>query len=53
MDVTHYAPFGNLKYFHVIIDTCSSFVYALTLSGEKAVIAIKAVKSVMVAMVIA
>lgn len=48
MNVTHSAPFGNLKYVHVIIDTCSSFVYALILSGEKAVTAIKALKLAMI-----
>lgn len=42
MDAMHYAPFGNLKYVHVIVDTCSSFVYVLDLSGEKVVNAMKA-----------
>lgn len=42
MDVTHYAPFGNLRYMHVIVDTCSSFVYSIAQMGEKASQAIKA-----------
>ena len=42
MEVTHYVPFGNFKYVHVIIDICFSFVHVLTLSREKAVNTIKA-----------
>ena len=48
MEVTHYVPFGNFKYVHVIIDICFSFVYALTLSVDKAINAIKALKSPLV-----
>lgn len=33
LGVLHYAPYGNLKYVHVIVDTFSSFVHALALSG--------------------
>lgn len=35
MDVMYYDLFDNLKNVHVIINTCSSFIYALALSGEK------------------
>ncbi|NWY95468.1 POK19 protein, partial [Loxia curvirostra] len=35
-DVTHYAPFGRLKYIHVSIDTFSGAVFASTHAGEKA-----------------
>ena len=34
MDVTHIPEFGNLKYVHVIIDTCSGFIYASLQTGE-------------------
>lgn len=34
MDVTHYPPFGKLKYIHVSIDTCSGFLCASLQTGE-------------------
>lgn len=34
MDVTHFAPFGKLKYIHVSIDTFSGFLCASLQSGE-------------------
>ena len=40
-------PIGNLRYVHVIVDTCSFFVYAVALVGETASHAIKAMKSAM------
>lgn len=36
MDVTHIPDFGNLKYVHVSVDTCSGVIHASALSGEKA-----------------
>lgn len=47
--VSHYA-FGNLCNVHVLVDTCSSFIYAIGLSGEKASLMIKAFKSAMLVM---
>lgn len=44
MEVTHYPSFGNLTYVRIIVDTCSSFVYAVLLT-EKASLVIKAMKS--------
>ncbi|KFW79068.1 hypothetical protein N305_02255, partial [Manacus vitellinus] len=35
-DITHYAPFGKLKYIRVSIDTCSGVIAATAQSGEKA-----------------
>lgn len=35
-DVTHYIPFGRLKYIHVSIDTFSGAVFASPHAGEKA-----------------
>ena len=35
MDVTHYAEFGELKFVHVSVDTCSGIIHATPLSGEK------------------
>ncbi|NWX65024.1 POK8 protein, partial [Promerops cafer] len=35
-DVTHYLPFGKLKYIHVSIDTFSGAMFASAHSGEKA-----------------
>ncbi|NXH03019.1 POK8 protein, partial [Loxia leucoptera] len=34
-DITHYAPFGRLKFIHVSIDTFSGAVFASTHAGEK------------------
>lgn len=34
MDVTHFSPFGKLKYIHVSIDTFSGFLCATLQSGE-------------------
>ncbi|NXH37553.1 POK11 protein, partial [Dicaeum eximium] len=34
-DVTHFQPFGNLKYVHVSVDTFSGAVFASAHSGEK------------------
>ena len=34
MDVTHYAPFGKLKYIHVSVDTFSGFICASLQMGE-------------------
>lgn len=50
MYVTHHAPFGNIKYVHEIMNTCLSFVYSLTLSGEKVINIIKAIRLVMLVM---
>jgi transposase InsO family protein len=36
MDVTHYAPFGKLKYIHVFVDTFSDFICASLQTGEEA-----------------
>ncbi|XP_037981518.1 uncharacterized protein LOC119696072 [Motacilla alba alba] len=35
-DITHYTPFGRLKYIHTSIDTFSGAVFASTHTGEKA-----------------
>lgn len=35
MDVTHISEFGNLKYVHVSVDTCSGIMHATLLTGEK------------------
>jgi transposase InsO family protein len=35
MDVTRVPAFGNFKYVHVSIDTCSGIMYASPMSGEK------------------
>lgn len=43
-------PFGNLCYVHVLVDTYSSFTYAIAVSGEKASLMIKALKSAMMVM---
>lgn len=43
-------PFGEFKYIYVIIDTHSSFVYALAQTGEKVTQAIKALKTAMLVM---
>ena len=34
MDVTHYAPFGKLKYIHVSVDTFRGFICASLQMGE-------------------
>uniref|UniRef100_A0A8I3ZZR8 Uncharacterized protein n=1 Tax=Callithrix jacchus TaxID=9483 RepID=A0A8I3ZZR8_CALJA len=34
MDVTHIPEFGNLKYVHVCVDTCSGYVFATLQTGE-------------------
>ena len=34
VDVTHFAPFGKLKYIHVTIDTFSGFIYAMLQTRE-------------------
>jgi hypothetical protein len=34
MDVTHYTPFGKLKYIHVSVDTFSDFICASLQTGE-------------------
>lgn len=36
MDVTHFPEFGNVRYVHVSVDTCSGIILASSLSGEKA-----------------
>lgn len=36
MDVTHISQFGNLKYAHVSVDTCSGIIHATLMTGEKA-----------------
>ncbi|KAJ7428680.1 endogenous retrovirus group K member 8 Pol protein-like protein [Willisornis vidua] len=36
MDVTHFVPFGKLKYLHVTIDTYSHAIWATPQSGKKA-----------------
>ncbi|KFU90036.1 hypothetical protein M959_06093, partial [Chaetura pelagica] len=36
MDVTHYSPFGRLKYLHVTVDTFSHMIWATAQTGEKA-----------------
>lgn len=50
MDVTHHVPFGNFKYFYVLMYTCSSFGYTLALSEQKAISVIKVVMLAMVGM---
>ena len=35
MDVTHISEFGNIKYVHVSVDTCSGIMHATPLTGEK------------------
>ena len=42
MDVTHYPAFGNLRYVHVVVDICLTFLYAVGMEGEKASHSIKA-----------
>ncbi|NXH47707.1 PO113 protein, partial [Dicaeum eximium] len=34
-DITHYAPFGRLKYIHVSVDTFSHAIFASVHAGEK------------------
>lgn len=48
MDEFHHVLFDSLKCFHVIIDTFSLFVYALVLSVEEDINAIRALKSAIV-----
>jgi len=36
MDVTHISQFGNLKYAHVSVDTCSGIIHNTLKTGEKA-----------------
>ena len=36
MDVTHISEFGNIKYVHISVDTCSGVIHAMPLTGEKA-----------------
>ena len=36
MDVTHISKFGNIKYVHMSMDTCSGVIHATPLTGEKA-----------------
>ncbi|XP_063127946.1 uncharacterized protein LOC134481269 [Rattus norvegicus] len=36
MDVTHISQFGNIKYAHVSVDTCSGIIHATLMTGEKA-----------------
>ena len=50
MGVTHYPAFGNHRYVHIVVDTCSAFVDAVAMAGEKASHAIKAMKSTMLVM---
>lgn len=50
MDVTHYPPVESLHYVHIIVDTCSSYVYALAHVREKASHVNKALKSAMLVM---
>ena len=50
MDVTHYPAFGNHRYVHIVVDTCSAFVEAVAMAGEKASHVIKAMKSTMLVM---
>ena len=45
MGVTHYPAFGNLRYVHIVVDTCSAFVDVVAMAGEKASHVIKAMKS--------
>ena len=47
MDVMYYPNFGNLGYIYVVMDTCSSFVYVVAMTDEKASHVIKAMKSAM------
>lgn len=48
--VTHYPAFGNHRYVHIVVDTCSAFVEAVAMAGEKASHVIKAMKSTMLVM---
>lgn len=48
--ITHYPAFDNLRHVLVVAGTCSSFVYAVAMAGEKASHAIKAMKSAMLVM---
>ena len=48
--VTHYPAFGNHRYVHIVVDTCSAFVDAVAMAGEKASHFIKAMKSTMLVM---
>ena len=50
MYVTHYPAFGNLRYVHIVVDTCSAFVDVVAMAGEKASHVIKAMKSTMLVM---
>ena len=47
MDITYYPVFGNLRYVHVVRDTCSAFMYVPAMTGEKDSHAIEAMKSSM------
>lgn len=42
--------FDSLCYVHIMVDTCSFFLYAVALSGEKASHVIKALKLTMLIM---
>lgn len=46
----HYAPLSNLRYVCVIVNMCSSFIYALAISEEKTVNAVKALNLAMLVM---
>lgn len=52
MDVTHYPAFGNLRCnnAYVVVDTFLTFIYAVSMAGEKASYAIKAIKTAMLVM---
>lgn len=50
MDGTHHPSAENLRYVHIIVDSCSSYVYALAHVREKASHVNKALKSAMLVM---
>lgn len=50
MDITYYSTFGNLRYVHVMEDTCLTFMYEMAMADEKGSHDIKAMKLVMLVM---
>jgi hypothetical protein len=51
MGVTHYPlAFGNLRYVHAMMDSCSAFICVVAMTGEKFSHAVKAMESAMLVM---
>lgn len=50
IDITHYPAFGNLRYVHAMMDSCSAFICVVAMTGEKFSHAVKAMESAMLVM---